>query len=350
MRVLVTGAAGFIGRAITAALRADGVEVDGVDAMLPAAHGAGAAVPAGVRLLDVADPVAIAAAVEGVDAVCHQAAMVGHGQDVTDMPAYVRENLLATAVLLAAMTRVGRSRLVLASSMVVYGDGSYRTDDGRIVEPAPRDPAALGRGEFDPRSPAGEPLTWTETVEDAPLRPRGVYAVTKHCQEQLVRDWAAETGGSAVALRYHNVYGPWMPRDTPYSGVAAIFRSALERGEAPTVFEDGRQLRDFVHVTDVARANVAALRHGRRGFRAYNVASGHPLALADMARLLATSVGGPEPVVTGRARPRPGAASGFVSDVRHIVASPQRARAELGFTAAVSPASGLAEFATAPLR
>jgi dTDP-L-rhamnose 4-epimerase len=147
-----------------------------------------------------------------------------------------------------------------------------------------------------------------------------------------------------VALRYHNVYGPGMPKDTPYSGVAAIFRSSLEAGHAPRVFEDGAQRRDFVHVTDVARANVAALAataDGEAGLRAYNVASGRPATVEAMATALAAALGGPEPVVTGEFR---------LGDVRHVVASPARASAELGFTAEIGLVEGLIEFAHAKLR
>ena len=179
--------------------------------------------------------------------------------------------------------------------------------------------------------------------EDARLEPRSVYAATKLAQEHLSAAWARETGGAAVALRYHNVYGPGMPRDTPYSGVAAIFRSALEAGRAPRVFEDGGQRRDFVHVRDVAAANVAALAAtaAPSGFRAYNVASGRPATVGEMAVALARAVDGPPPVVTGAFR---------AGDVRHVVASPRRARAGLGFTAAVPLADGIAEFVHAPLR
>jgi dTDP-L-rhamnose 4-epimerase len=169
-----------------------------------------------------------------------------------------------------------------------------------------------------------------------------VYAVTKLAQEHLSATWARQSDGSVVALRYHNVYGPGMPRDTPYSGVAAIFRSALAAGEAPRVFEDGRQRRDFVHVTDVAQANVAALEATERpGFSAYNIASGRPATVGDMARILASVMAGPAPVVTGEFR---------LGDVRHVVASPRRAADELGFTAAVDLSAGMADFAVAELR
>jgi dTDP-L-rhamnose 4-epimerase len=153
--------------------------------------------------------------------------------------------------------------------------------------------------------------------------------------------WAGETGGTATALRYHNVYGPGMPRDTPYSGVAAIFRSALAAGRAPRVFEDGGQRRDFVHVRDVAAANVRALGRDGPGFRAYNVASGRPTTIGAMAAALSAAAGGPDPVVTGAFR---------AGDVRHVVASPRRAAHELGFHATIGPAEGFAAFAGEPLR
>jgi dTDP-L-rhamnose 4-epimerase len=181
--------------------------------------------------------------------------------------------------------------------------------------------------------------------EDAALDPRSVYAATKLAQEHLSAAWARQCGASVVALRYHNVYGPGMPRDTPYSGVAAIFRSALEAGRAPRVFEDGAQRRDFVHVGDVAQANVAALAAtagaAGTGLRAYNVASGVPTTVGAMAVALARALDGPEPVVTGEFRP---------GDVRHVVASPARAAAELGFRARIELEAGLTEFAHAALR
>ena len=181
------------------------------------------------------------------------------------------------------------------------------------------------------------------TDEDAALRPRSLYAASKVAQEHYALAWTESTGGSVVALRYHNVYGPHMPRDTPYSGVAAIFRSALEAGRAPRVFEDGGQQRDFVHVTDVAQANCRALTAVAPdgALRAYNVASGSPHTVGDMARALADAFGGPAPEVTGEYR---------IGDVRHVVASPDRARAELGFRARVRFADGMRDFATDPLR
>jgi len=346
MRVLVTGGAGFIGSHVCAALRAAGHEVVALDCLHPAAHGRDR-IPDGSFLLgDVRDADVTASAMRGMDAVVHHAAMVGMGVDLDDAPEYVSCNDLGTAVLLAAMARARVRRLVLASSMVVYGEGAYACDEHGPTRPEPRRTDDLRERMFEPRCPTCEgPLRPGLVDEDDRLDPRSVYAATKLAQEHLSAAWARETGSAAVALRYHNVYGPGMPRDTPYAGVAAIFRSSLERGEPAAVFEDGGQRRDFVHAADVARANVAALGHlasgARTGLRPYNVASGEPRTVGEMATALSAELGGPAPVVTHRFR---------AGDVRHIVASPRRAADELSFTASVPFAEGMKEFATAPLR
>ena len=345
MRILVTGGAGFIGGHVVTALLDTGHEVRVLDALLPAVHAGGWPTSLDARAERVHADIrnGPASALAGVDAVCHQAAMVGLGVDLQDLPAYVGHNDLGTAVLLAAMDKAQVGRLVLASSMVVYGEGRYRCAEHGVVRPGPRQAASLDAGDFEPPCPVcGRPLEPGTVPEDAPLDPRNVYAATKTAQEHLAASWARAAGGTAVALRYHNVYGPHMPKNTPYAGVASLFRSALERGEAPRVFEDGGQRRDFVHVRDVAQANVAALSGGSAGaLAAYNVASGVPHTVGDLARELARACDGPEPVVTGQYR---------LGDVRHVVASPERAAAELGFTARVGFADGVAEFATAPLR
>lgn len=241
------------------------------------------------------------------------------------------------------MFAAGVRRLVLASSMVVYGQGRYHCERHGQVEPVPRRRADLDAGIFEHRCPtSGEELRWRLVDEDAALRPRSLYAASKTAQEHYALAWSEATGGSVVALRYHNVYGPGMPRDTPYSGVAAIFRSALEQGEPPKVFEDGGQMRDFVHVDDVAAANLAAASSMADGFTAVNVCSGRPISILQVASALCDARGGSlTPVITGQYR------SG---DVRHIVADPSRAAEVLGFRAAVDPADGLREFAFAPLR
>jgi dTDP-L-rhamnose 4-epimerase len=345
--VLVTGGAGFIGSHVATALAAAGHDVTIVDCGHLAAHRAPppstvAGVP--VRRIDLREPAAVATALVGVDAVMHQAALVGLGVDLADLPEYVGCNDLGTAVLLTAMAGAGVRRLVLAISMVVYGEGAYTCPRHGPVRPAARAVDDLAAGRFEPGCPVcAEPLTPALVDETAPVDPRSVYAATKVAQEHLTAAWARQCGGSVVALRYHNVYGPGMPRDTLYSGVAAIFRSALESGRAPRVFEDGGQRRDFVHVRDIAAANLAALAATatEAGWRAYNIASGRPATVAELATTLARATGGPAPVITGQFR---------LADVRHVVASPARAEAELGFRAAIGPVEGVADFASAALR
>jgi dTDP-L-rhamnose 4-epimerase len=347
-RVLVTGGAGFIGSHLVDLLVAEGYEVRVLDCFHPAAHTRrpGYLNPAAELIEgDLTDPAVAAAAVEGIDAVSHQAAMVGLGLDFADVADYVVANDLGTARLLAALARNDYSGpLVLASSMVVYGEGRYLCRTHGDVRPAPRDPADLEAGRFEPSCPrCGLPLDSASIDEDAPTEPRSVYAATKLHQEHLCRLFARENPEVSVTmLRYHNVYGPRMPRDTPYAGVASIFRSALAGGRSPHVFEDGGQLRDFIHVADIARANRAAL--GRRGAPvAYNVATGAPRSILDVAELLSEAAGpdAPRPEVTGEYR---------LGDVRHVFADPGRAAVELGFEAHVDLARGMAEFATADLR
>jgi dTDP-L-rhamnose 4-epimerase len=347
-RVLVTGGAGFIGSHLVDLLVAEGREVRVLDCFHPAAHSRRPDYlnPAAELIEgDLTDPDVAAAAVEGVDAVSHQAAMVGLGLDFTEVGDYVGANDLATARLLAALARADfRGPLVLASSMVVYGEGRYRCPRHGEVRPAPRDPADLEAGRFEAPCPrCGLALEPASIDEDAPTDPRSVYAATKLHQEHLCALFARENSGVDVTmLRYHNVYGPRMPRDTPYAGVASIFRSAIAAGREPRVFEDGAQLRDFIHVADVARANLAAL--GRRGAPgAFNVATGTPRPILAVAEQLSDAAGAdaPRPRVTGEFR---------LGDVRHVFADPGRAREELGFEAAIDLATGMAEFATADLR
>ncbi|MGI8412069.1 MAG: NAD-dependent epimerase/dehydratase family protein [Solirubrobacteraceae bacterium] len=346
--ILVTGGAGFIGSHVVDALVADGHAVRVLDSLLPSAHrrhpdylNPDAEFIHG----DVADGEVVARALQGVDAVCHQAAMVGLGLDVLDVADYVRHNDLGTAVLLRGIARMGSEpRLVLASSMVVYGEGGYQCSQHGRVAPAPRDAGELSAGHFEARCPeCAHELDPVAVEEDSALDPRNVYAATKVHQEHLAFAFARETGVPVTALRYHNVYGPRMPRDTPYSGVAAIFASALAAGAPPRVFEDGRQRRDFVHVRDVARANVLALLAGEAPVGAFNVASGRPRSVGEMADALVSASGpaAPPPEITGEFR---------LGDVRHVFASAQRAERVLGFRAREDFAAGMAEFARAPLR
>jgi dTDP-L-rhamnose 4-epimerase len=346
--ILVTGGAGFIGSHIVDALVAEGHEVRVLDALLPAAHSVRPSYlnpEADFVEGDVADPETVDRALVGVDAVCHQAAMVGLGLNMGDAPDYVRHNDLGTAVLLEALARRRlRGSVVLASSMVVYGEGAYRCLQHGRVSPAPRDQVDLRQGRFEPRCPeCGAALEPEAVPETAPLDPRNVYAATKVHQEHLCFAFSRETGMPVTALRYHNVYGPRMPRDTPYAGVAAIFASALTAGRAPRVFEDGGQRRDFVHVRDVARANLLALTRPVPTTGAFNVASGTPRTVGEMAAVLARAAGprAPSPVTTGEFR---------LGDVRHVFASARRASEHLGFSAQEPFDAGMAEFARSPLR
>jgi len=345
--LLVTGGAGFIGQAVVEAALGRGWRVRVLDSLRSDVHGGLPTPDPRIQFLvgDVTDPGVVAHALAGIDVVCHQAAKVGLGVDFSDAPDYVHSNEVGTAVLLAGMAAAGIDRLVLASSMVVYGEGSYRGSAG-FTRPGPRRAADLEAGIFDPLDPeTGEPLEPLLVGEDDPLDPRNVYASSKLGQEYLATTWSRSTGGRAVALRYHNVYGPGMPQNTPYAGVASLFRSALQRGEAPTVFEDGRQRRDFVHVRDIASANLAAIEWTgpatAGAFRAFNVGSGIVHTIGDMAGALSVAANGPAPVVTGEYR---------LGDVRHITASSQRLRDELGWEPSVSFEDGMCEFATAPLR
>jgi dTDP-L-rhamnose 4-epimerase len=327
MRVLVTGGAGFVGSHVVDALVDGGHDVVVLDSLV--AHGGRR--PAWWRpeveahLGDVRDPDAWIAALRGVEAVCHQAARVGLGVDLSDVRAYVDDNDAGTAAGLWAMHQVGfRGRIVLASSMVVYGDGRYRCAEHGVVAPRPRTAEALAAGRFEPACPTcSAEVSWAPTAEDAPLSPRNVYAATKLHQEHLCRAFAIELGVPVAALRYHNVFGPRCPLDTPYAGVASIFRSAVAAGRPPQVLEDGGQTRDFVHVRDVARANVLALTSEVPVDGPLNVASGTPRTVLDLA-IEACRGSCLEPVVVG---------GGRLGDVRHIVASPARATAVLGFSA-----------------
>jgi dTDP-L-rhamnose 4-epimerase len=345
MHVLITGGAGFIGSHVAEAVLARGHDVRLLDALLPSAHdGRPDGLPAAAELIegDVRDPDVVSAALAGVDAVCHQAAMVGLGLDIRDIADYASHNDAGTAQLLRGLALRGYAGpVVLASSMVVYGEGRYRCAEHGLVRPGPRAIADLDAGRFEPPCPVcGRPLAPEAVPEDAPADPRNVYAATKLHQEHLCEAWARETDGArVVSLRYHNVYGPRMPRDTPYAGVASIFRSSLEAGDAPKVFEDGGQLRDFIHVRDVAQANVLALEGDAHG--PFNVATGTPRSVGEMAAALADAAAGPAPQVTGAYRR---------GDVRHVFASAEHARDVLGLRAEITLEQGMAEFATAPLR
>lgn len=349
-RILVTGGAGFIGSHIVDRLADRGVEVVVLDNFDEAAH---SAKPDYLRddaeylRADCRDLDAWRRALAGVDAVCHQAGKVGLGVDFGDVASYVDHNDAGFAAGLLAMHQAAfRGRIVLASSMVVYGEGRYRCEEHEVVRPGPRAVARLEAGQFEPTCEnCGRDLIAETIPESAPLDPRNVYAATKLHQEYLLAAFAREHDVPATMLRYHNVYGSRMPRDTPYAGVASIFRSAYEAGVAPKVTEDGRQRRDFVSVGDVAKANVTALLEDV-ATGAFNVASGTPHSVGEMAEALGRAFGAAPgdsrwPSVTGAFRR---------GDVRHVFASTARIEREFGFRPSVDFDAGMADFAHAPLR
>jgi dTDP-L-rhamnose 4-epimerase len=346
--VLVTGGAGFVGSHVVDELLARGCEVRVLDSLDPAVHsGRPGYLRPEAELIegDLRDRHLVARAVRGVGAVAHQAGTVGLESGFSEAARYVGSNDLGTAVLLGCLAEEGFSGTVaLASSMVVYGEGGYSCREHGAVRPLPRNAADLAAGRFEPGCPVcGGPLEPHPLPESAPPDPRSVYAATKLAQERLCELFARERSTRCLALRYHNVYGPRMPRDTPYAGVASIFLSSLAEGRAPAVFEDGGQLRDFIHVRDVARANAIAVLEDSAASGAYNVATGRPRSVGEMARELAAArgPGAPAPWVTGEFR---------LGDVRHVFADAERATAELGFRARVDFAEGMRELAGATLR
>lgn len=337
MRVLLTGGAGFIGQHVHHQLVAEGHEVVVLDSFRPDVHAHKPASRPGLIVGDVRDAATVAAALDGIDTVIHLAAKVGLGVDLDDLDDYVSSNSLGTAVLLRQLAHARIQYLVYASSMVVYGEGRYDCDEHGHVAPGPRRTKDLTAGRFEPPCPrCGAQLRPGLVEEDAVLDPRNAYAASKLNGEHLAASWARETGGRVSALRFHNVYGPGMPRNTPYAGVAAIFRSMLERGEAPRVFEDGRQRRDFIHVQDIAAAvtTAAAALPQQPSFTAYNVGSGTIHTIGDVATELSRAYNGPAPVVTGQYR---------LGDVRHITASSDRLRHELGWKPTYDLSTGLAD-------
>lgn len=324
MKVFLTGGAGFIGRPTAGALNRAGAEVSVFD-----------------RALDPRDDITgldrMYAAVQGCHAVVHLAAKVGLGVDLYDMDDYVRTNDLGTAIVLQAAATAGVRRLVFASSMVVYGEGAYECRRDGPIAPPPRTPEDLSAGRFDPRCPAcGDDLIPGLVPESAPLDPRTTYAATKVHGEQLAGSWARETNASVAALRFHNVYGRGLPVDTPYAGVAALFRSRLMHGEAPLVYEDGQQRRNFVHVDDVAEAVVAATMADLPlgGCTAMNIGTAEIHTVGRMAELMSAAVGGPLPVTTGQYR---------LGDVRHITADCSKAARVLGWTSSIRLDDGIAD-------
>ncbi len=341
--VLITGGAGFIGARLSAELLDHGYRVRVLDCLHPQVHGPGggwpAYLPADVERARgrVEDAAALARALDGVRYVVHLAARVGVGQSMYEIADYTRANNLGTARLLEALLNREVDRLVVASSMSVYGEGAYRTADGAQAEAEPRSRAQLRAGRWDPLGPDDRPLVPVPTTESKRPELASVYALSKFDQERLCLLLGEAYGIPTVALRLFNVFGPHQALSNPYTGVLAIFASRLLNGNAPLVYEDGRQRRDFVHVSDVARAFRLALESPRAPGHVLNIGSGVARTIESVAERLVALLGpAKEPVITGRYR---------VGDVRHCFADIGRARRRLGYEPRVGFDEGVAELA-----
>jgi dTDP-L-rhamnose 4-epimerase len=341
--VLVTGGAGFIGSHLVDALVERGHRVRVLDALVSQVHGENAT-PVYVNSKaefvqgDVCDRSVVDAALEGIEVVFHEAAEVGVGQSMYEIERYVRANDLGTAVLLEAILarRPQIKKLVVASSMSIYGEGAYMCATCGSVAPQLRPVTQLLERRWEVECPrCGKELSPAPTTEEKPLFPTSVYAVTKQDQEQFCLAVGRSYGIPTVALRYFNVYGTRQALSNPYTGVCAIFSARLLNRNRPMIFEDGEQTRDFVHVSDIVRANLLALETDRADYQAINVGTGVATSIRTVSRLLAGGLNlDLEPEIVARYRE---------GDIRHCVADISKAKSLLGYEPQVSLERGIPE-------
>ena len=343
--VLITGGAGFIGSHLADELLAQGYRVRALDALAEQVHGPGARRPDYLHpdvecmVGDVRDPAAVRRALEGIDAVYHFAAAVGVGQSMYEVARYTEVNNLGTAVLLEALIAQPVERLIVASSMSLYGEGLYRAADGRLIPGAERSLMQLKASEWEVRDAEGEILEPISTPETKPPSLSSVYALSKYDQERMGLMIGRAYGIPTVALRFFNVFGTRQALSNPYTGVLAIFASRLLNNHRPLIFEDGLQRRDFVSVHDVARACRLALEVPEAAGEALNIGSGRSYTIREVAARMAAVLGkeGMEPEITGQYR---------AGDIRHCFADITRARKMLGYEPRVTLEEGLVELAS----
>ncbi len=344
-QILITGGAGFVGSHVADGLLRAGHSVRILDDLTPQVHNDG--MPTYLSpdvefiLGDICDPAVLRRALHSVDAVYHFAAAVGVGQSMYEINRYMRVNTLGTAALLQAMldTKSRVSKLIVASSMSIYGEGEYACSAcNTLVAPAVRQIAQLREGEWEVRCPScGGSIEPVPTREEKPSELTSMYALSKRDQEELCTIYGRTYGLPVVALRFFNIYGTRQALSNPYTGVAAIFGSRLLNGQAPLIFEDGKQKRDFVSIHDIVQANLLALAYNGRGPLVCNIGSGQPITITEIAELLAKSVGSRiAPVITNKFR---------AGDIRHCYANITRAQMELGYKPSVSHAEGFGELA-----
>jgi len=344
-RILITGGAGFIGSHLADELLRGGYAVRVLDNLNPQVHGPDRTPPkylakdVELTIGDIRDADAVSRALRGMDAVYHCAARVGVGQSMYTAAEYASVNVLGTAVLLEAAVKAGIQRLVVASSMSVYGEGLYRDARGQLALGMARSTEQLRAGNWEIRGPGGEALVPEQTPESKPVALESIYALHKYDQERSCLMMGRAYGFDAVALRFFNTFGPRQALSNPYTGVLAIFASRLLNQNRPLVFEDGAQKRDFVSVHDVVRACVLALTAPSAAGQVINVGSGRPRTIREVAERIAAAIGRPElaPEIAGSYR---------VGDVRHCYADIARARELLGYEPQVDFDQGLGEFAS----